>query len=212
MDFIDKNAESVLIQQQLTELPRHVLSLVLTRDDVHASALTKFNAALAWSRAQLRKDPNQDLAEIFSPFVDVIQFDAIPASVLMREVKPMSLVPDNIIMGALAYQADPESIPPPNPGSRRPSGRNLCTTDEESIGSTTDLQEEMNKLSVKIDSDNWGLVGGVMCRRGGSIVKEPIGKLMNVNQKLKVNQACHRACKNYDLFHGMVGPPIITHV
>ena len=151
MDFIDKNAESVLTQAELTQLPCHVLSLVFSREDIRASALTKFNAALAWSRAQqLNKCHEKDLREIFSPFLDVIQFNLIPANALMKEVKPLDIVPDQVLMAALAYQADPDSVPPPNPGSRRPSGR-ICT-DEESIGSTSDLQEEMNRLAVKANA------------------------------------------------------------
>ena len=148
MDFIDKNAESVLIQHELTELPEHVLHLILSREDIRACANTKFNAALAWSRAQLRKDPNKDLGEIFAPFVDVVRFDEIPAMVLMKEVKPLNVIPDNVLMGALAYQADPDCVAQ-STSQRRPSGR-LC--DNESIGSATDLQDDLNKLSVKATS------------------------------------------------------------
>lgn len=39
-------------------------------------------------------------------FFECIEFYKIPASVLMREVHPLSIVPDHIIMNALAYQVN----------------------------------------------------------------------------------------------------------
>ena len=157
MDFIDKNAESVLTQQDMTTLPCHVLSLVLTREETRACALTKFNVALAWSRAQQTRTrasdgQQRDLRQIFSPFLDVIPFGLIPASTLMREVKPLDVVPDQVLMAALAYQADPDSVAAPlHPGSRRPSGR--IYTDDESIGSSSDLQEELSKLTLTVKTN-----------------------------------------------------------
>lgn len=39
-----------------------------------------------------------------SNFLECIEFYKIPASVLMREVHPLGVVPDNIVMNALAFQ------------------------------------------------------------------------------------------------------------
>jgi len=53
---------------------------------------------------------NQSLTEVVGSFLDFINFHMIPASVLMKDIHPLGLVPYHIIMNALAYQADPNSV------------------------------------------------------------------------------------------------------
>ncbi|XP_003725284.1 serine-enriched protein [Strongylocentrotus purpuratus] len=112
LEFVDINAESVLRLPAFTALPNHVARLILSRDELQADELTKFQAALAWSRAYMEKHPSSKLRDVMTPFIDSISFHLIPATTLMQSVKPTGAVPDQKIMTALAYQADPSSIEP----------------------------------------------------------------------------------------------------
>lgn len=44
------------------------------------------------------------LKDVVGNFLEYIQFHKIPATVLMRDVNPLGLVPSSFIMNALAYQ------------------------------------------------------------------------------------------------------------
>ncbi|XP_041478109.1 serine-enriched protein-like isoform X2 [Lytechinus variegatus] len=112
LEFVDINAESVLRLPAFTALPSHVARLILSRDELQADELIKFQAALAWSRAYIEKHPTSTLRDVMTPFVDSISFHLIPATTLMQTVKPTGSVPDHKIMTALAYQADPSSLEP----------------------------------------------------------------------------------------------------
>lgn len=86
-------------------LPEHVVRLILSREELKADELTKFQAALHWSQRYCDGSPGAaDLRDIMSNFLECIEFYKIPASVLMREVHPLGVVPDNIVMNALAFQ------------------------------------------------------------------------------------------------------------
>ena len=114
LEFVDMHAESVLRLPAFTSLPNHVVRLILSRDELQADELTKFHTTLAWSRSYMEKHPGSNLKEVMAPFMDSIQFHLIPASTLMQTVKPTGAIPDQKIMTALAFQADPTSV---NPGS-----------------------------------------------------------------------------------------------
>lgn len=57
-----------------------------------------------WSKKYCDTNQNMSLKDVIGNFLEYIQFHKIPASVLMREVHPLGLVPYSIIMNALAYQ------------------------------------------------------------------------------------------------------------
>ena len=50
------------------------------------------------------------MAQLLTHFVPHITFHHIPTIVLMNEVRPMGMVPDTLLMQALAYQADPAAV------------------------------------------------------------------------------------------------------
>ncbi|KAM7345455.1 speckle type BTB/POZ protein [Cochliomyia hominivorax] len=112
LEFVDEHGNEVLNLGSFTLLPQHVVRLILAREELRADEFTKFQAALMWSKKYNDNNPNIDMKEILGNFLEYIQFHKIPANVLMREIHPLGLVPYSIIMNALAYQADPESIDP----------------------------------------------------------------------------------------------------
>ncbi|KAH8253888.1 hypothetical protein KR032_007465 [Drosophila birchii] len=112
LEFVDEHGNEVLNLGSFTLLPQHVVRLILAREELRADEFTKFQAALMWSKKYYDNNPNIDIKEILGTFCEYIQFHKIPANVLMREIHPLNLVPYSIIMNALAYQADPESIDP----------------------------------------------------------------------------------------------------
>ncbi|KAJ6225857.1 hypothetical protein RDWZM_004402 [Blomia tropicalis] len=88
-----------------------IFRLILSREELKADELTKFQAALHWSQRSCDASCGTvDLRDVMANFLECIEFYKIPASVLMREVHPVGVVPDHIIMNALAFQADPSSV------------------------------------------------------------------------------------------------------
>ncbi|UYV62264.1 gprs [Cordylochernes scorpioides] len=113
LEFVDLHGNEVLSLGSFALLPEHVVRLILCREELQADDLTKFHAVLNWSRRFCDADPGAaDLREVMANFLEFIAFFQIPAGVLMQEVHPLGVVPDHVIMNALAYQADPSSVDP----------------------------------------------------------------------------------------------------
>ncbi|CRK94190.1 CLUMA_CG007706, isoform A [Clunio marinus] len=110
LEFVDEHGTEVLNLGSFTLLPQHVVRLILAREELRAEEFTKFQAALMWSKKYCDSNPNTQLKEIMGTFLANIFFHKIPANVLMREIYPLNVVPQTILMNALAYQADPNSI------------------------------------------------------------------------------------------------------
>lgn len=109
-EYVDHNAEEILGQKNFLVLPQHIVRLVLGRDELKASEMTKFVAAYQWVVRHCQDNPDVTYQEAFEPFVDVIEFHNIPVPELMRLVKPSKCVDDSIVLNALAYQADPSAV------------------------------------------------------------------------------------------------------
>ena len=109
-EYVDQNAEEILGQKNFLVLPQHIVRLVLGRDELKASEMTKFVAAYQWVVRHCQDHPDVSYQEAFEPFVDVIEFHNIPVPELMRLVKPSKCVGDSIVLNALAYQADPSAV------------------------------------------------------------------------------------------------------
>ena len=111
LEFVDKHGNEVLSLGSFALLPEHVVRLIMSREELKADELTKFQAALHWSQRYCDGSPGaSDLREVMSNFLECIEFYKIPASVLMREVHPLGVVPDHIIMNALAFQVSQQFI------------------------------------------------------------------------------------------------------
>lgn len=110
LEFVDHHAEVVLSLGSFATLPQHVVRILLGREELLASEETKFEAAFRWSLRYIDEHPTINLKTAFEPFVSKIEFHKIPATHLMKKVKPAEIVDSTIILNALAYQADPSSI------------------------------------------------------------------------------------------------------
>ena len=109
-EYVDQNAEEILGQKNFLVLPQHIVRLVLARDELKASEMTKFVAAYQWVMRHCQDNPNVSYKIAFEPFVDVIEFHNIPVPELMRLVKTSQCVDDSVVLNALAYQADPSAV------------------------------------------------------------------------------------------------------
>lgn len=113
-EFVDGNAEAILALRGFFQLPQHVVRIVLSRDELAASEISKFDAAYNWCLHNSVSEGSdaEEIRTLFEPFVDVIAYNRIPARLLMQHVKPAGVVSDAHILTALAFQADPTSISP----------------------------------------------------------------------------------------------------
>lgn len=109
-EFVDQNASAILSLGAFYALPQHVVRIILSREDLRATELEKFEASLKWCDAHLDESNVNDPKTVFEPFADVIDYCQIPAKELMQLVKPLKVVDDQVILTALAYQADPSSV------------------------------------------------------------------------------------------------------
>lgn len=110
LDFVSEHAQEVLCLPAFQSLPQQVVRLILSRGNLKASELVKFNAALTWSRAYCKKENKKALKEVIEPLIECIAFHDIPTFYLMNEIRHLGVVPENILMNAVAYQADPTSV------------------------------------------------------------------------------------------------------
>ncbi|TMW48390.1 hypothetical protein DOY81_006519 [Sarcophaga bullata] len=176
LEFVDEHGNEVLNLGSFTLLPQHVVRLILAREELRADEFTKFQAALMWSKKYNDNNPNIEMKEILGNFLEYIQFHKIPANVLMREIHPLGLVPYSIIMNALAYQADPESIDPgklsPNSSrvrrARQNQGRSM------SVQSSLDPYGSNTTLSSSGSSDPTTKSQSFRTRRSPSDRRSPV--------------------------------------
>lgn len=57
-----------------------------------------------WSKKYCDSNSGIPLTDVIGNFLEYIQFHKIPATMLMKEVHPLGLVPNTTIMNSLAYQ------------------------------------------------------------------------------------------------------------
>ncbi|XP_014294125.1 serine-enriched protein isoform X2 [Halyomorpha halys] len=155
LEFVDEHGNEVLNLGSFTLLPQHVVRLILAREELRADEFTKFQAALMWSKKYCDSNPNIVLKDVIGNFLEYIQFHKIPANVLMREIHPLGIVPYSIIMNALAYQADPNSVDPGklSPSRvRRSGGRSMSVQSSlDPCGSNTTLSSSASSDAISSD-------------------------------------------------------------
>ncbi len=108
-EYVDSHAEDILSMEDFANLPQHIVRIVLGREELKAAESLKFDAAYQWCLRYCRSYPEADLKATFEPFVDVINYDRIPARHLMQRVKKAGVVDNARILTALARQADPSA-------------------------------------------------------------------------------------------------------
>ena len=148
-EFVDRNAAKILSLGAFQQLPQHVVRIVLGREDLQATEIAKFNAAYRWTLRHVDDQQGTSLKEGFEPFVDVIDFVAIPAKDLMQNVRKAGVVEDRIILNALAIQADPSSAT----DSMRPTHRlrkaTTISSDMEGRTHTPSPQQPRRQLAMR---------------------------------------------------------------
>ena len=107
LEYVDIHAEDILAMEDFANLPQHIVRIVLGREELKASESLKFDAAYQWCLRYCRSYPEAELKETFEPFLDVINYNNIPAKHLMQRVKKSGVVDNARILTALAQQADP---------------------------------------------------------------------------------------------------------
>lgn len=113
LEFVDQRGNDVLNLGSFALLPLHVVRLILARKELVADEFTKFQAALMWTMKYSDLNKDVDWKEVFRDnFLSMIKYHKIPATVLMKEVDPLKVVPNEIIVAALAFQADPTCVKP----------------------------------------------------------------------------------------------------
>jgi hypothetical protein len=110
LEFTATHAREILGLVPFCHLPQHIVRLILSRKDLNATEWEKFTAVLAWGNAYCDSHSNTNLQKAVEPLIDCIVFYKIPTMQLMQEVRRIDVVPDHVLMKALAYQADPMSV------------------------------------------------------------------------------------------------------
>lgn len=104
LEFVDEHGNEVLNLGSFTLLPQHVVRLILAREELQADEFTKFQAALMWGKKYCDNNSHTNIKEIIRNLMEHIQFHKIPTNILMREIYPLGVLPDDIFVKALAYQ------------------------------------------------------------------------------------------------------------
>ena len=104
LEFVDSHANEIFKLNAFGLLPEHVVRLILARDGLQADEHIKYNGVYTWCEHYCRSYELTNIADIMRNFLDLIQFHKIPTSVLLGEIYPTHIVPDDIFLSALAYQ------------------------------------------------------------------------------------------------------------
>lgn len=75
MEYIDENADTVLGLRSFATLPKHIVQLILSRDEMKTAELNKFHAAHEWSKAYCEEHVGEKLSDVSSHFCDVLYIE-----------------------------------------------------------------------------------------------------------------------------------------
>ena len=64
LEYIDENADTVLGLRSFATLPKHIVQLILSRDEMKTVELNKFHAAHEWSKAHCEDHPAEKLSDV----------------------------------------------------------------------------------------------------------------------------------------------------
>ena len=144
-EYVDVHAEAVLAMEDFANLPQHIVRIVLGREELKASDTAKFDAAYQWCVRYCRSYPEADVKATFEPFVDVINYNNIPARHLMQRVKKAGVVDNARILTALAHQADPSFMA----GHTSPNQRPLSALPSSLFSISPKLQKMPTEPSIR---------------------------------------------------------------
>lgn len=164
LDFVDQHGDDVLQLSEFVHLPRHVVELILSREELDATDLNKYRAAEKWCRHYVLYHPTENVRSVMNQFTKYISFHTIPTHILMKEIRPQNIISDDILMSSIAYQADPDSVSPQEFSRIRPprmsknqfrASVNISSTNEEEskkflfgvVGRSRSVDRNLSKLS-----------------------------------------------------------------
>lgn len=101
---MDTHANEIFKLNAFGLLPEHVVRLILARDGLQANEEAKFTGVYTWCEHYCRSYELTNMADVMRNFLDLIQFHKIPTNILLTEIYPARIVPDDIFLSALAYQ------------------------------------------------------------------------------------------------------------
>jgi len=104
MDFLTENAQDILQSSSFQYIPQRTALAVLSRSYLRATEDTKWKAALAWTRQNSAARDNRCLRKSITQFLPHIDFKAIPIRTLQQEIRPLSIVPEDVINAACHHQ------------------------------------------------------------------------------------------------------------
>lgn len=133
--FLDRYAEDVFKVQEFANLPKDVALSLLSRPIARASAETKWDAALRWSRRHCSGDlvKMRDVLKSFTPNINLLE---IPLSKLVEEVTPIC---SHNSGDGMSSEAVVESLSRPVSGlsSRKSSMSSVCSAKSTDSGYTS---------------------------------------------------------------------------
>ena len=101
---MDTHANEIFKLNAFGLLPEHVVRLILARDGLQADEYVKYSGVYTWCEHYCRSYELANISDVMQNFLDLIQFHKIPMSLLLSEIYPTRIVPDEIFLSALAYQ------------------------------------------------------------------------------------------------------------
>jgi hypothetical protein len=104
LEFVDTHANDIFKLNAFGLLPEHVVRLILARDGLQADEQVKYEGVHTWCEHYCRSYELTSMSDVMQNFLDLIQFHKIPTNVLLNEIYPARIVPDDIFLSALAYQ------------------------------------------------------------------------------------------------------------
>ena len=111
-NYVRLNAEKVLSEATIVMLSKSQLIRMFCLEDIQVPEISKFHAALIWTKAYARKNrgSNTTLQFIFAPFLNCIKLTKIPIQSLIDDVRRSKVVPERILAHACTYNESKESF------------------------------------------------------------------------------------------------------
>lgn len=110
MEFISEKAQDVLRLDEFEEISKRTAIMIFMRPDLKATEERKWDAAYRWSRRYCRRRELNHFRRTMKIFTRRINFLDIPVHKLVTEIRPLEIVPEYLIAGAISHQSGPRLV------------------------------------------------------------------------------------------------------
>ncbi|XP_064614560.1 serine-enriched protein-like [Liolophura sinensis] len=110
LEFISEKAQDVLRLDEFEEISKRTAIMIFMRPDLKATEERKWDAAYRWSRRYCRRRELNHFRRTMKIFTRRINFLDIPIHKLINEIRPLELVPEYLIAGAISHQSGPRLV------------------------------------------------------------------------------------------------------